>query len=130
VNAAATIPLQDYLFATVATRIEMTDLQHLKKLAEALKKYDHAFFTDQRRKETDDYIAACSPDVVLSILEQLETAHMNGYEGGKQEARDAAQAEREADKAAMRLALDAFDRMLSRKPDFVEAAIDALRGRL
>jgi hypothetical protein len=36
----------------------------------------------------------------------------------------------EEDQKAMRLALDAFNRMLSRKPDFVEAAIDALKGRL
>lgn len=65
----------------------MTDTKTLRALAEKAKKY---YFNKHRMLE---FYAAASPDVVLSILDERDTAHMDGYECGKQEARDAAHAE-------------------------------------
>lgn len=53
-------------------------------------------WVDLDTKSNATYIAAASPDVVLALLDELHPAHMDGYEGGKQEARDAAHAEIDA----------------------------------
>ena len=68
-----------------------TDRTELRRLALQTKP-----LVDGSTRSLNAFYHAASPDVVLALLDELHTAHMDGYEGGKQEARDAAHAEVDA----------------------------------